>query len=231
MRWQGMCIKRKQTGWTRKHFERKQFSSVRSTAHSTFVVQFVDYTFNVKIVHCIYIRASVHCRNLCWGKLYWYVCICTLQRPMLSVQGELQGFWPVPVRPAAAPLQSQTGFGHHHSNSATALTFIKYLLMFMFMLSSTIQINEPLVCLQFNSMCILRHPSWEINSASTRWQSKSMCDSDTNMKYNTSLGNTNAQYMISHLECCIFMYLSHCTWADLWMLIIYEFQPRIVWVV
>ena len=30
----------------------------------------------------------------------------------------------------AAPLQSQTGFDHHHSNSATALTFIKYLLMF-----------------------------------------------------------------------------------------------------
>ena len=30
----------------------------------------------------------------------------------------------------AALLQSQTGFDHHHSNSATALTFIKYLLMF-----------------------------------------------------------------------------------------------------
>ena len=98
-----------------------------STANSKFVVQFVDCTdihstwkfthiqfvhmFNVQIV-LIYICASVHCRDLCWA--------CKANCKDFGRSWSVQ----------AALLQSQTGFDHHHSNSATALTFIKYLLMF-----------------------------------------------------------------------------------------------------
>ena len=140
---------------------------------------------------------------------------------MLSVQGELQGFWPVPVPvcPVAAPLQSQTGFDHHHSNSATALTFIKYLLMFMFMLSSTFQINEPLVCLHSNQ-CASSDIRLEKSIPRTRAGSQRACAlviQTCNMILCYVI--QYVQYMVSHLEFCIYIYLSHCTSADLWMLL------------
>ena len=77
----------------------------------TFVHLYTAETY-VKRANCIDICAFVHCRDLCWA--------CKANCKDFGRSWSVQ----------AAPLQSQTGFDHHHSNSATALTFIKYLLMF-----------------------------------------------------------------------------------------------------
>ena len=136
---------------------------------------------------------------------------------MLSVQGELQGFWPVPVRPAAAPLQSQTGFDHHHSNSATALTFIKYLLMFRLMLS--FKLRSPLFVYNSNQ-CASSDIRLEKSIPRARGGSQRACVLVIQTCIMILLYVIQyVQYMVPHLEFCIYIYLSHCTSADLWMLL------------